>query len=269
MNMLLFKYIKTVLRQFVIAAVLLMMSTSFIAPKEAFKEPPVFRDGERLTFRLRYGVITGGEATITAQKTRLYDREVFHGVVTGRTTGLVDKIFKVVDVYETFFDPVTNLPEKAIRNIREGSYRYYDEVTFNQKEMYVVSQRNGKVSVPKNTLDMASVVFYVRRLDLAKLKENDIISLDTYFGDSLFPFYIVYKGKETISIGSGKFRCFKFVPIVEPGRIFEKKDDMTIWFSDDENKIPVSVKFDMLVGSFRCDLVSFENLKYPLNSKVK
>jgi hypothetical protein len=172
-------------------------------------------------------------------------------------------------VYESFFDPVTNLPLRAIRNIREGSYRYYDEVDFNQKEMYVVSKRNGKVSVPKNTLDMASVLFYVRRLNLNKLNVNDIISLDTYFGDELFPFYIVYKGKETISIGSGKYKCFKFVPIVEPGRIFENKDDMTIWFSDDENKIPVSIKFDILVGSFRCDLAKTENLKYPLTAKIK
>ena len=248
---------------------LFIMLTSFTAPKVTFPDSPVFLDGESLTFKLRYGIIVGGEAKITVQKTRIDGREVFHGIVSGKTTGLVDKIFKVQDAYETFFDPETNLPEKAIRNIREGSYRYYDEVIFNQEEMYVVSQRNGKVSVPKNTLDMASVVYYVRRLDLAKLKMNDIISLDTYFGDELFPFYIVYKGKETISIGSGKYNCFKFVPIVEPGRIFEKKDDMTIWFSDDENKIPVSIKFDMLVGSFRCDLVSFKNLKFPLTSKIK
>ena len=250
-------------------ALLFIESTSFVAPKVSFTEVPVFLDGEKLTFRVHYGFITGGEAKITVNKTKLNGRDVFHGVVEGKTTGLIDKIYKVNDAYESFFDPVTNLPDKAIRNIREGNYRYYDEVEFNQDEMYVVSQRNGKISVPKNTLDMASVVFYVRRLDLAKLKENDIISLDTYFGDELFPFYIVYKGKETISIGSGKYRCFKFVPIVEPGRIFEKNDDMTVWFSDDENKIPVSIKFDMLVGSFKCDLIKFENLKYPLTAKIK
>ena len=255
----------------IICAVLLIpLLTSYIlANNNDFSATPVFLDGEILTFKVRYGIITGGEATITANKKQLNGKDVFHTVVTGKTVGLVDKLFKVHDVYESYFNPVTNLPVKAIRNIREGSYRYYDEVLFNQEEMYVVSQRNGKVSVPKNTLDMASVLFFVRRLDLSKMKENDIISLDTYFGDELFPFYIVYKGKETISIGSGKYRCFKFVPIVEPGRIFEKKDDMTIWFTDDENKIPVSIKFDILVGSFRCDLTKFENLKYPLTSKVK
>jgi len=242
---------------------------SFIEPKFDFSETPVFISGETLTFRVHYGIITGGEAKITTKITQLNGQEVFHSVLTGKTTGAIDWIYKVYDVYESFFDPVTNLPEKAIRNIREGGYRYYDEVMFNQKEMYVVSQRNGKVSVPKKTLDMASVLFYVRRLDLTKLKENDIIPLDTYFGDELFPFYIVYRGKETISIGSGKYNCFKFVPIVEPGRVFAKKDDMTIWFSDDENKIPVSIKFDIWAGSFKCDLTKSENLKYPLTSKIK
>ena len=226
-------------------------------------------DGENLSFRVRFGIINGGEANIALNKTSLNGREVFHAVITGKTTGLVDKLYKVYDVYESFFDPATNLPEKAIRNIREGSYRYYDEVNFNQAEMYVVSQRNGKVSVPKNTLDMAAVLFYVRRLDLDKLQVNDVIPLDTYFGDELFPFYIIYRGRETISIGSGKFNCFKFVPIVEPGRVFQKKDDMTIWFSDDENKIPVSIRFDIWAGSFRCDLTKYENLKYPLTSKIK
>jgi len=244
--------------------------TSFIAPKEDdFSKTPVFLDGEKLSFRIHYGILTGGEANIITNKILHNGQEVFHAILTGKTTGLVDKLYKVYDIYESFFNPETNLPDRAIRNIREGGYRYYDEVDFNQDEMYVVSQRNGKVSVPRNTLDMASVMFFVRRINLEKLKVNDMISLDTYFGDDLFPFYIVYKGKETISIGSGKYKCFKFVPIVEPGRIFEKNDDMTIWFSDDENKIPISIKFDILVGSFRCDLTKFENLKYPLDAKIK
>ena len=251
------------------ALLMFPLLTSFISPMDDFSKTPVFLDGEKLKFRIHYGIFNGGEASIVTNTTLLNGQEVFHAILTGKTTGAVDLLYKVYDVYESFFDPATNLPDRAIRNIREGGYRYYDEVDFNQEEMYVVSQRNGKVSVPKNTLDMASVMYFMRRIDLNKLKVNDMISLDTYFGDELFPFYIVYKGKDTISIGSGKYKCFKFVPIVEPGRIFEKNDDMTIWFSDDENKIPVSIKFDILVGSFRCDLTKFENLKYPLTAKIK
>jgi hypothetical protein len=228
-----------------------------------------FRGGEALTFRIHYGFITGGEVKITVNQVTINDQPVYHAVLAGKTTGLIDRIYRVNDIYESFFRMENNLPDKAIRNIREGNYRYYDEVTYDHDSLHVISRRNGKVSVPQNTLDMASVMYYVRRLNMSELKYNDIIHLDTYFGDELFPFYIVYKGKETISIGSGKYRCFKFVPIVEPGRIFENNDDMTIWFSDDMNKIPISIKFDILVGSFKCDLVKTENLKYPLVSKIK
>ena len=261
------KYLKV---RLIVAALMLAIVANFqLFAQASFPQTPTFIDGEKLTFKIRYGIVTGGELTATAKRETLNGQEVFHTVLVGKTTGVIDKLYKVNDIYESFFDPATNLPNKAIRNIREGSYRYYDEVMFNQNEMYVVSKRNGKVNVPKNTLDMASVLYFVRRLDISKLKVNDVISLDTYFGDSLFPFYIVYKGRETISIGSGKYKCFKFVPIVETGRVFENNDDMTIWFSDDANKIPVSIKFDIWVGSFRCDLTSTQNLKYPLTSKVK
>ena len=263
-----FRYMKTS-KIWLLLLLLFPVLTSFNTAQFRFSETPVFVDGETLTFRVRYGPFTGGELKITANKTTFNGNDVFHTVLTGRTTGAVDRIYKVFDVYESFFDPTTNLPKKAIRNIREGNYRYYDEVLFNQDEMYVLSQRNGKVSVPANTLDMASVLFFVRRIDMRSLKMNDIIALDTYFGDKLFPFFIVYKGRETISIGSGKYSCFKFVPVVEPGRVFSNKDDMTIWFSDCENRIPVSIKFDIKVGSFRCDLVSFENLKFPMTARAK
>ncbi|MDR2848829.1 MAG: DUF3108 domain-containing protein [Bacteroidales bacterium] len=228
-----------------------------------------FNYDELLTFRVHYGFITGGEATISTEKTWLNGQEVFHAKLAGKTSGLIDKIYKVHDIYESFFHRETNLPAKAVRNIREGNYRFYDEVAYHHDELYVESQRKGKVTVPKNTLDMVSVLFYLRRIDLNQLKINDYIRFDTYFSDAMFPFYVVYKGKETISISSGKYKCFKFVPIVEPGRIFANNDDMTIWFSDDMNKIPISIKFDILVGSFRCDLEKFENLKFPFTAKVK
>jgi len=248
---------------------LFLLLTSFVAPKINFPETPNFHDSERLTFRVRLLGISAGEMTAVAKKTEFDGNEVFHTVLRGKTTGLADKIYKVDDIYESFFDPATNLPRKAIRNIREGSYRYYDEVLFNHGEKYIISQRKGKVEVPKNTLDMAAVFYYIRRLDIANLKLNDTISISTYFGDSLFPFHIVYKGRETITINSGEYRCLKFIPVVETGRVFKNEDDMKIWFSDDANKIPVSIRFDIWAGSFKCELSGFENLKYPLTAKIK
>jgi len=133
----------------------------------------------------------------------------------------------------------------------------------------VKSDLTGQHKVPENILDMISVFFYIRRVDYTNAKVGDIISVNTYFCDELFPFYIIFKGRGEVSTPYGKFHCLEFVPVVEPGRIFKKNDDMTFWLSDDQNKILVSVKFDLIVGSFKCDLVTAANVKYPMTSLIK
>lgn len=237
------------------------------------KIPPVsgalpFKDGEFLKYKLHYGFITGGTATISLKQERFENKDVFHSTVVGKTTGLVDKIFRVKDVFESFFDVKTTIPFKAIRNVSEGNYKRVENVIFDRHANVIRSDRKGVVKVPEKCLDMVSAFFYIRRINFAEYKIGDMVYIDTYF-DGNFPFYIVFKGRETISTELGEIRCLKFVPIVEPGRIFKENDDMTFWLSDDENKLPVSVKFEMVVGSFKCDLVEFQNIKYELRSKVK
>ncbi len=155
-------------------------------------------------------------------------------------------------------------------NISEGKYKFYDESTFFQKELYVKSKnKDTSLSIEQPTFDVVSAIFYFRRYDWSKLKVNDVVEIPTFYGDKPFPMLIVYKGIEEVSIGSSTYRCRKFTPVMDPGKIFKKKEDMTIWFSDDKNRIPVSMKFNLHVGAYRVELESYDNLLYPLEAKVK
>lgn len=234
----------------------------------AISNIPAYQHGEELNYNVHYGFITGGAASITLKQEAIDGNDVFHAVIQGRTTGLAQKLFKVLDIYESYFDVKTSLPLKSVRNVREGNYRSYNEVTFDRKNNTVNSQKSGVHKVPANLHDMVSAFFYIRRIDFSKYKGGEIINVNTFFGDELFPFYVVFKGRETVKTDLGKFKCLKFVPIVEPGRIFKESDDMTFWFSDDNNKVPVRIKFDILVGSFKCDLTSFKNTKFNMSSLV-
>jgi hypothetical protein len=98
-------------------------------------------------------------------------------------------------------------------------------------------------------------------------KPGEVLKTITYFDDELFPFQIRYKGKEDVKTKFGKIKCYRFDPVVEPGRMFDSEDDMTIWMSADKNVIPIKVRFDLLVGSLRMELDEFSNLKYPLMFK--
>ena len=85
---------------------------------------------EEMEYVLRFGFIKGGKATLIAEKEKINRQPAIHYRMRGRTTGLVDKIYEVNDIYESWVDPETFLPIKSIRNVREQKYRFYDEVTY-------------------------------------------------------------------------------------------------------------------------------------------
>lgn len=258
-------------RYLLLAAMVFGFSSFQFAPETKRAVDPVanFSDGEFLEFSISYGLINGGKAELTVNREMLDGKPYMHSRIYGHTSGVLDAFYKVRDVYESWFDERTNMPVKGIRNVREGKYKHYDEITYFQEQGYVTSTRKGKVEVPPNSLDMACAFYYLRRIDFSDFKVGDIVYMDTYFNGKHFPFYVEYKGKEELSIGLGTFRALVFVPVVEPGRVFERKDGMTIWFSDDENKIPLRIRFDAVVGAFKCDLITYKNLKYPLKSMIK
>lgn len=224
-----------------------------------------FKDNETLEYLAYYGFIDGGYATLKVKEYEVNGKKYFYAIASGYSIGIADKLFKVRDAYETYVSQENWLPIKAIRNIAEGSYRYYDEVIFDRTYNRVFTKRKGIVEVPENTMDILSAFYYARNFYFKNIKKGDIITIQTYFDDGLFLLQVRCKGFETIKTKLGKINCILLSPVVEPGRIFDTQDDVKIWISNDGNFIPIRVQFDLLVGSIKCDLVKYENLKYKLN----
>jgi hypothetical protein len=245
---------------------LLVFTYKIIVSQEQNQKNYAFKDGEFLQYLVHYGFINGGYAMLKLTEFEMNNKKYFHAVASGYSTGIADKLFKVRDIYETFIDQESDLPIKAIRNISEGNYKFYDEVLFNRRENYVISKRKGKVKVSEKTMDMLSAFYYARNNCFNNLKLGDVITLETFFEDTIFVLQIRYKGTETIKTDFGKINCLKFSPVVEPGRIFDTPDDVTIWISNDKNLIPVRVQFDLFVGSVKADLVKYSNLKFKFGN---
>jgi hypothetical protein len=85
----------------------------------------------------------------------------------------------------------------------------------------------------------------------------------------LYPIRMKYIGLEEIRTRAGKIKCYKFNPVTETGRLFKTEEDVSFWFSADKNFLPVKIRFDIFVGAFMVDMVSYEGLAYPLDIKVK
>lgn len=231
----------------------------------AIKPNTAFAAGETLIYQIKYGFVVGGTTTLSLSDAVYKKNQVFHAVAIGQTTGVADKVYGVKDIYESWFDKETNLPYKQIRNIKEGHYKKYNVVTYDRKNNTVKSKLSGVHQVPEKILDLASTFYYLRRVDFSKINEGDIIFVNMFFSDEIFPFHLRYRGKETIKTKFGKISCIKISPVVEVGRMFKSPDDLTIWFTDDENRLPVLVKMDIrIVGSVLLKLIKYENVLNPL-----
>lgn len=227
--------------------------------------------GEKINYQVRYGFVNGGIATMELKEGYWDGVPVWHAIISGQTTGLADAVYKVRDTYESYIEPSTDLPLFSIRNISEGRYRKYNEVTFDHRSRpdsaVLNSDLSGRHITQKGILDILSSFYWFRKHYLAKadsLKPGDTYTMMTWFADELYPITLKYRGKEMVKIREGKILCYRFHPVTEVGRVFKTEEDMAMWFSADENFLPVKVRFDIFVGSFYVDMVSSEGLKTPL-----
>ncbi len=253
--------------------VLLVASLDAYSESRSVKDTKIkaFGPGEELHYVLQYGFITGGRASLVVKDTVYNNRQVYHMKGMGYTSGLADKIFRVRDVYESFFDPESMYPVKSIRNISEGRYRWYNEALYrhDKDSTFVNSKRSGEKYVAPGIYDVVSA-FYIGREKYFNdnLVEGQIIKIVTYFADEEFPLLIRFRGIEKIKTKFGELECYKFSPVTEVGRAFKTEDDMHVWITRDANRVPVRIKFNLVVGSFTCDLDSFKGLKNPFSSIV-
>ncbi len=235
-----------------------------------------YQPGEKISYIVHYGVLTGGVASLELRKDTLNGKEVWHSVLVGRTTGLADVIFKVLDVYESYIDPTTELPVLAVRNISEGRYKRYNEVIFDHKtrkdSAILTSDLTGVHIAPQGIHDILSCFYWYRNQifpELDTVKVGEMITVITWFTDELYPIKMRYLGVEEIKTKAGRIRCYKFNPVTEKGRLFKTEEDVSFWFSDDENFLPVKIRFDIFVGAFIVDMVAYEGLKYHLEIDKK
>ena len=235
-----------------------------------------YQVGEKVSYIVQYGIIKGGTASLELVRDTLNEKEVWHSTFIAKTTGLADAIFKVLDIYESYIDPATELPVKSIRNIREGRYRKYNEVMFDHKSRsdsaILTSDLTGIHIAPKGIFDILSCFYYFRNHILpvdSNLKKGELITITTWFTDELYPIRLRYIETDEIKTRAGRIICYKFNPVTETGRLFKTEEDATFWFSADKNFLPVKVRFDIFVGAFTVEITSYEGLAYPLEIKKK
>lgn len=214
---------------------------------------------EELKYSMRYSFFKGGEATLSIEDTLYNGHKAEHFLLDGNTVGLANVLFEVHDIYESIVDPETYLPYKAIRNIQEGNYHWYNECIFFHDKDSLYSKKSGGHHVPGNTVDFVTAFFYMRNSYLLdKMKRGQEFSIPVYHADQFFMMRVQYLGKERIKSKLGRKVCHVIRPRIDKGKVLNSSDGLKFYITNDEDRIPLLLEFDLKVGALKCELNSYK-----------
>ena len=230
-------------------------------------ENKAFKEGEKLTFDVKYGFVTAGIATMQIPSIkRISGRDAYHVTFEVNTVPSFDMFYKVRDRYETYIDKEGLFPWRFEQHIREGKYSRDFAAFFDQRRGKAKTSE-GSYDIPLYVHDIVSAFYFARTLDYSDLQVGDKIQLKNFYKDKVHDLDVKYHGKETITVPAGRFDCIIVEPLVREGGLFKSEGNIIVWLTDDDIKMPVRVKTKVVVGSIDADLTSYEGLKGPLKSK--
>lgn len=252
---------------FLFAALLQFSFTSDSVNDFEYREQKneAFTYGEELKYKIHYGFINAATATISvdAEPVKINDRSTYHITAKGRTLGSFDWMYKVRDHYETWVDSESMAPLKYFKHVKENKYRDTDLVYYDHAKKSLRGKKKN-MEMPRYAQDVVSSLFYARTLDLSELKTGESFKINVYLDQEIYDLKFKLLARETLSTKFGKIKCLKLRPQVVAGGVFEDEDSLTIWVSDDDNRIPIRAASDLWVGAIKCDLVHHKGLKHKL-----
>ena len=235
-----------------------------------------FQKGEFLKFRVHYGFVTAGFATLEVAPKSKYvkGRPCHHILFKGFTSPTFDVFYKVRDTYESYFDEEALLSWRFNRTIKEGGFSSYSETHFNHYEgkahYYDKNKRHTKYDIPSHIQDVISAFYFARtRYQHNKLKIGDRINMRNFIDRKTFALEARLQKKETIKVNGTKYKALKFDLLIDESGLITDGSKIKFWISDDANKIPLRIESELVVGSIKADLIEYKNLKHPFSAKIK
>lgn len=257
------------------------ITLSLSAAGQCFDKNDTFLAGEKVTYHAYYnwGMIwlDAGHVEFQVKEGNYEGKEIYHFDAGGRTFRKYDFFFKVRDHFQAYVNKQTLKPLWFERRTSEGGYSVHNIYRYQQDKNIVYTEAdNSKEPYEADTLDIDSCTFDVltsiysaRNIDYDKFEVNEKIPVKMIVDNDVYDLYIRYRGRETIELKTGRtFRTLKFSPRLVEGTIFKGGEQMTVWVTDDKNRVPVLIEAKVLVGSVKAVLKQTENLRYPIEAEV-
>jgi len=211
-----------------------------------------FGVGERFDFRVKFGPLKVGQAFMEVSGVdTVGGHPTYHlrSVIEGSTP-----FYKLHDEQESWLDVFELASRRFRQDSKQGSYERYREYEFDLENR--VSRRNdGETdSIPRNALDDASFVYFVRTLPL---EIGATYEWNRYYRYDRNPVIVKVLRREKVKLPAGEFETIVVRPIIKTGGIFAEGGRAEVYLTDDDRRLPVMLKTKLKVGTVTLELTDY------------
>ncbi len=241
---------------------ILLIGISFSTVLTSQNHP--FSKGERLKYNIYYqwGFIwkKAAEATLITQETIFQSDKVLQMRLAARTTSFFDNFLRVRDTLVSLTSPELQ-PKYYAKITNEGKYHGKDD-------LFYIYNGNGKISTRSRTFrdrklksdttmvhtsvqlfDMLSVFYYIRTLNLAGMKKNQVVPIIIVSGIKPYNVKVTYNGETSLETPDDKtYQTYKLTLSLESSK---GKEDMNLWMSKDAQRLPILLSAKLPLGSMK------------------
>ena len=237
-----------------------------------------FKGGEQIIYDVEYKM---GKTWVSAGKVRFIVKDSIYNNKSclylegkGKSLKSYDWFFKVRDKYASFISKENYKPIHFIRRVREGEFYLdfdydfdYEKKLAKIKEKKKEGQKQETIKIENCSYDIMTSVYFSRAIDFSSMHIDDTVGIDIVLDKQIFKDVgIVYKGKRKITDQHGKkLNCIHFQLDLIEGTIFKENEKMDVYVSDDENKVPIYIETEIIVGAIRVYAKSISGTKKPIN----
>ena len=261
-----------------------LKGTSCIPVRTVLGDDLAFQDGESMSFAVQYkwGAVNTdvGYATVRLDTLRYNGTKAFRCSAYGYTRRFFDFFFKVREDFKAWFTYDGMRPLKFTRDTHEGGYEARNTYIYDWSmpdphivaDVYSTSSGQRDIEIPLTpcTFDLPSLFFFARNMNFDVVKPGKKYPMTFAIDDDIFNVYFILYGRETIKIkGLGTVKTIKFAAKLLEGGVFKGDEDMIIWVSDDENRVPVYFEAPLLVGLATGRMIDVSGTKYPFRALIE
>lgn len=220
---------------------------------------------EKLTYNIRWGMVTAGKGTISVEGLEsVGGREAWHLSMLLETTGAVGSVHRYRDRMDTWLDRTDLRPLRHTAEKRQGKYALDETVIFDPscgrfartaRRLDVDRTDTTQDRLPEGTREILGYIAHLRTQPLAEGQRYPLVLMS---GRRLHPVTVAVRRREKLKVPAGAFDCFYLEPTFDKTEGTAKVRDVELWLSADERKLPVRIRMAIGIGHITANLVSVE-----------